>query len=55
VIATIQWVVSIYLLIVSGLLLSFGRLGDLRGHKPVFSLVWDIYSKFRFCGFAKLG
>ena len=32
-IATIQWVVTLYLLVVSGLLLSFGRLGDLRGHK----------------------
>lgn len=36
-VATIQWVVTIYLLVVSGLLLSFGRLGDLRGHKPVYT------------------
>jgi EmrB/QacA subfamily drug resistance transporter len=35
-IATIEWVVTIYLLVLSGLLLSFGRLGDLRGHKPVY-------------------
>lgn len=35
-IATIEWVVTVYLLVVSGLLLSFGRLGDLRGHKPVY-------------------
>jgi EmrB/QacA subfamily drug resistance transporter len=35
-IATIQWVVTLYLLVVSGLLLSFGRLGDLRGHKTVY-------------------
>src|SRR5437763_1383445 len=35
-IATIQWVVTLYLLVVSGLLLSFGRLGDLRGHKVVY-------------------
>jgi EmrB/QacA subfamily drug resistance transporter len=35
-IATIEWVVTIYLLVVSGLLLSFGRLGDLYGHKPVY-------------------
>ena len=34
--ATIEWVVTIYLLVVSGLLLSVGRLGDLRGHKPVY-------------------
>ncbi len=35
-IATIEWVVIIYLLVVSGLLLSFGRLGDLRGHRSIF-------------------
>jgi EmrB/QacA subfamily drug resistance transporter len=35
-IATVQWVVTIYLLIVSGLLLTFGRLGDLRGNKTVY-------------------
>ncbi len=33
---TIEWVVTVYLLVVSGLLLSFGRLGDMRGHKPVY-------------------
>lgn len=35
-IALIEWVVIVYLLLVSGLLLSFGRLGDLRGHRTVF-------------------
>jgi len=35
-IATIEWVVTVYLLTLSGLLLSFGRLGDLRGHKSVY-------------------
>jgi EmrB/QacA subfamily drug resistance transporter len=35
-VATIEWVVTIYLLVVSGLLLSFGRLGDLRGNKIVY-------------------
>ena len=34
--ATIEWVVTIYLLVVSGLLLLFGRLGDLRGHRTWF-------------------
>ena len=34
----IQWVVTIYLLVIAGLSLSFGRLGDLRGHKAVY--VW---------------
>lgn len=35
-VATIEWVVTIYLLVVSGLLLSFGRLGDLRGNKSIY-------------------
>jgi EmrB/QacA subfamily drug resistance transporter len=35
-VATIEWVVTIYLLVVSGLLLSFGRLGDMRGNKRVY-------------------
>jgi len=52
-IATIQWVVTIYLLIVSGLLLSFGRLGDLRGHKPFFLLGFGIFIlSSAFCGLA---
>ena len=34
--AGIEWVVTVYLLVVSGFLLSFGRLGDLRGHKSVY-------------------
>jgi EmrB/QacA subfamily drug resistance transporter len=37
-VAAIQWVVTGYLLVMGGLLLSFGRLGDLRGHKAV--AVW---------------
>jgi EmrB/QacA subfamily drug resistance transporter len=35
-ISSVEWVVTIYLLILSGLLLSFGRLGDMRGHKTVY-------------------
>ncbi len=34
--ATVEWVITVYLLVVSGLLLSFGRLGDLRGHKRLY-------------------
>lgn len=37
-VASIEWVVTVYLLILSGLLLTFGRLGDLRGHKSIY--VW---------------
>jgi EmrB/QacA subfamily drug resistance transporter len=36
-VATIEWVVTIYLLVLSGLLLFFGRLGDLRGHKSIYA------------------
>lgn len=32
----IQWVATTYLLIMGSLLLTFGRLGDLRGHKRVY-------------------
>jgi EmrB/QacA subfamily drug resistance transporter len=32
-VAAIEWVATTYLLVVSGLLLTFGRLGDLHGHK----------------------
>lgn len=42
-VATIEWVVTIYLLVVSGLLLSFGRLGDIRGHKTVFLTGFGIF------------
>src|SRR5574337_1014168 len=35
-VATVEWVVTVYLLVVSGLLLTFGRLGDLRGHKQIY-------------------
>ncbi len=35
-VATAEWVVSIYLLMACGFLLTFGRIGDLRGQKPVY-------------------
>src|SRR3954462_3465884 len=35
-VAAVEWVGTGYLLVVSGLLLGFGRLGDLRGHKSVY-------------------
>ncbi len=37
-VATMEWIVTVYLLVLSGLLLTFGRLGDLRGHKSIY--VW---------------
>lgn len=35
-VALVEWVVITYLLLVSGLLPSFGRLGDIYGHKSVY-------------------
>ncbi len=43
VITTVEWVVTIYLLVLSGLLLSFGRLGDMRGHKAIFLTGFGIF------------
>ncbi len=34
--SAVQWVVTTFLLVQSGLLLTFGRLGDLYGHKRVY-------------------
>ncbi|MDE3087881.1 MAG: MFS transporter [Chloroflexota bacterium] len=52
-VATIEWVVTIYLLVVSGLLLSFGRLGDLRGHKGVYAFGFVIFvASSALCGIA---
>lgn len=42
-IASVEWVVTIYLLLVSGVLLSFGRLGDLKGHKIVYVSGFGIF------------
>lgn len=53
-VATIEWVVTIYLLVVSGLLLSVGRLGDLRGHKPVYMTGFIIFVlSSALCGLAQ--
>jgi EmrB/QacA subfamily drug resistance transporter len=35
-VAGIEWVMTIYLLVVSGLLLGVGRAGDLRGHRRIY-------------------
>jgi EmrB/QacA subfamily drug resistance transporter len=52
-VAGIEWVVTVYLLVVSGLLLSFGRLGDLRGHKSVYVYGFVIFiTGSALCGLA---
>ncbi len=42
-ITAVEWVVTIYLLVLSGLLLSFGRLGDMRGHKTIYLIGFGIF------------
>jgi EmrB/QacA subfamily drug resistance transporter len=42
-VATVEWVITIYLLVLSGLLLTFGRLGDLRGHKFIYGWGFGIF------------
>jgi EmrB/QacA subfamily drug resistance transporter len=42
-IAKTEWIITIYLLGVSGLLLTFGRLGDIRGHKSIFLSGFGIF------------
>ncbi|MBN1667473.1 MAG: MFS transporter, partial [Anaerolineales bacterium] len=52
-VAAIQWVVTIYLLVLSGLLLTFGRLGDLRGHKIIYTWGFAIFiTSSALCGAA---
>ncbi len=52
-ITEIEWVVTIYLLVASGLLLSFGRLGDLMGHKTVYISGFGIFISSSFlCSFS---
>src|SRR5210317_159795 len=51
--ATIQWVPMIYLLTVTSLLLSFGRLSDIRGRRIVYSFGLCLFALGSlFCGLA---
>jgi len=52
-VATVEWVVTIYLLVVSGLLLGFGRLGDIRGHKLTYLSGYAVFvAASALCGLA---
>jgi len=52
-VAAVEWVVTVYLLIVSSLLLSFGRLGDMRGHKRIYVAGFLIFvTASALCGLA---
>ena len=42
--ATIQWVVLVYLLTLATLILSFGRLGDMVGKKPVYATGFVVFT-----------
>ena len=42
-VASIEWVVTVYLLVISSLLLTFGRLGDLKGHKKIYLWGFGIF------------
>ncbi len=42
--ATVEWVAMAYLLVAAVLLLSFGRLGDMIGHKKIFVLGFVLFT-----------
>lgn len=42
-VSELEWIVTIYLLVLTALLLSFGRLGDLWGHKSVYLAGFGIF------------
>jgi MFS family permease len=53
-VANVEWVITVYLLVLSGLLLSFGRLGDLQGHKRVYLTGFTIFiASSALCGLAR--
>jgi EmrB/QacA subfamily drug resistance transporter len=50
---TVQWVVLVYLLTLATLLLSIGRLGDMKGKKPIYTAGFVIFTIGSFlCGLA---
>lgn len=40
----VEWVVMVYLLLISSLLLTYGRIGDMYGHRPVFVSGFAIFT-----------
>ncbi|MBM3708264.1 MAG: MFS transporter [Actinobacteria bacterium] len=41
---TVEWVVLSYLIIITSLLLAFGRLGDLYGHKKIYNIGFMVFT-----------
>lgn len=51
--ATIEWTIMSYLLVISSLLLAYGRLGDMFGHRRIYLLGFAIFtSGSLLCGLA---
>ena len=49
--STVEWVVIAYLMVISSLLLTFGRLSDLYGHKKIYILGFAVFTVGSlFCG-----
>ena len=42
-VASVEWVVTVYLLVTSALVLSAGRWGDLHGHKPMYLTGFGVF------------
>ncbi len=42
--ASVEWVVMIYLLLISSLLLTYGRIGDTIGHKRVYVIGFSVFT-----------
>ena len=53
-IQTIQWVVLMYLVTVSSFLLTFGRLSDIKGRRPIYVLGFTVFVAGSWlCGIAR--
>jgi len=52
-VASVEWVVTVYLLVSSALVLSAGRWGDLHGHKPMYLMGFIVFiAGSALCGLA---
>lgn len=42
--SVVEWVITGYLLVISGLLLTFGRLADIHGHKKIYTIGFSVFT-----------